>query len=127
MQRRHLPLAGIAASLRASSPRVSTASQLSLLMMLQVANPHGKLIYTTREKTEDKFSFKARYAGRYAFCLTLSAHNSLSVSLRSTHRCAAWSGQATPCEPLYAPAWQRLSPLGCNCAALVCGPQAPVC
>ena len=52
----------------------------------QVANPHGKLIYTTREKTEDKFSFKARYAGRYHFCLTLSAHNSLSVALRTTHR-----------------------------------------
>ncbi len=61
---------------------------LTYIIVPQVANPHGKLIYTTREKTEDKFSFKARYAGRYAFCLTLSAHNSLSVSLRSTHRCA---------------------------------------
>ena len=55
----------------------------------QVANPHGKLIYTAREKTEDKFSFKARYAGRYHFCLTLSAHKSLSVALRSGQRCAA--------------------------------------
>lgn len=52
----------------------------------QVTNPHGKRIYTTLQQTEDKFSFKARYAGRYQFCLTISNGNGLGVALGSGNR-----------------------------------------
>lgn len=57
-----------------------------------MTNPKGKRIYTTLQQTEDKFSFKARYAGRYQFCLTLSNGNGLGVALGSGNRCGRCAG-----------------------------------
>ena len=46
-----------------------------------MTNPRGKRIYSALERTEDRFAFKARYAGRYQFCLTISMKNGLGVAL----------------------------------------------
>lgn len=64
----------------------AVAKCLKPILLLQVTNPHGKRIYSTLQQTEDKFSFKARYAGRYQFCLTLSSGNGLGVALGSGNR-----------------------------------------
>lgn len=55
---------------------------------LEVLNPQGRIIHSAADKTEAKFSFKARCAGQYHFCLSLSEH--LGMLLKHAPRDVLW-------------------------------------